>query len=78
MVKHSTECPKSGRWYVEKECREFSTDGTWIGANIAHLYGTKDDDAIAAIQAAERKAEVMASLTGMEEEQADWESDLEE
>ena len=56
-----------------KECREFSTDGTGMGARIAHLYGTKDDHVIEKIQEAEHRAEVLANLTGMDEEQRDWE-----
>lgn len=52
-----------------------STDGTWMGAEIAALYGTDDDNEIRAMQERERRSEIQANLTGMTEEQADWDSD---
>lgn len=71
---HDGRCERSGRWYKLKECNEFSTDGTGMGAIVAHLYRTKSDREIAEIQRQERLRERDAALTGMAEEQADWES----
>ena len=73
-VTHDGSCVRSGRWYKEKACNEFSTDGTAVGATIAHLYGTSDEEEILRIQEAERLRERDEVLTGMDEEQADWES----
>jgi hypothetical protein len=73
FVKHDASCPRSGKWYVHKDCREFSTDGTALGADIAHLYGVADESLIEELQELERIRERDAALTGMEEEQADWE-----
>ena len=70
---HGSHCERSGIWYKRKECRAFSTDGTGMGARVAHLYGTNDDSVIEKIQEAERRAEIQAKLTGMDEEQRDWE-----
>jgi hypothetical protein len=66
---HDANCPRSGRWYVAKECREFSTDGTAMGALIAHTMGTTDEVEIG------HRPVVAPSLTGMTEEQADWDND---
>jgi hypothetical protein len=60
-------------------CRKWSTDGTRLGADIAHTMRTADETEIAAgdqdrldegigIGAARR------ALTGMAEEQADWDA----
>lgn len=73
-MKHGDQCERSGKWYRRRECREFSTDGTAMGAAIAHLYGTDDGDTIEMIQEAECKWEQQKNLTGMEEEQAEWEA----
>ena len=43
-MKHDEDCVRSGKWYREKECREFSTDGTEMGALIAHQMGTTDEE----------------------------------
>lgn len=51
-----------------------STDGTWLGAEIAALYGTDDDDEIREIQRQQYEDEKQSHLTGMTEEQADWEA----
>jgi len=72
-MNHGSQCERSGKWYLSRECREFSTDGTAMGAIIAHLYGTDDENTIEMIQEAERRWEVQKNLTGMKEEQADWE-----
>jgi hypothetical protein len=74
-VKHDENCPRAGRWFKLPECRDFSTDGTVIGAHIAHSYGTTDEREIEHLQAEERLRGRDRVLTGMEEEQADWEAD---
>jgi hypothetical protein len=74
---HDSKCPKSGKWYVSKECREFSTDGTGMGALIAHTFGTTDEAEIEEIGRQQNLRERQANLTGMTEEQADWESCIE-
>jgi hypothetical protein len=70
---HNEECPRSGKWYKFQECREFSTDGTSMGAFIAHSFGTTDEDEIVRIGEEEEREERQQALTGMDEEQADWE-----
>lgn len=75
-MKHDERCPRSGKWYKDKECREFSTDGTAMGALIAHQMGTTSEEEIKALEAAENRNASRQALTGMEEEQADWESDV--
>lgn len=55
-------------------CRRFSTDGTRLGSQIAHEMGTTDEDAIARMGEDTITGAARASLTGMPEEQADWES----
>ena len=74
-MKHDEDCVRSGKWYREKECREFSTDGTEMGALIAHQMGTTDEEEIKAMVAAENRNAARQGLTGMKEEQADWEAD---
>lgn len=75
-VKHDENCARSGKWYREKECREFSTDGTAMGALIAHQMGTTDEEEIKATVAAENRNAGRQALTGMAEEQADWEEEV--
>jgi hypothetical protein len=58
---------------VAKECREFSTDGTAMGALIAHTMGTMDEVEI--IEVSRHNPDLDVSLTGMAEEQADWDGD---
>lgn len=70
---HNEDCPRKGKWYDSKECREFSTDGTSMGALIAHQMGTMDEEEIKAIVDEESRNARDQPLTGMEEEQADWE-----
>ena len=72
---HDEKCERSGKWYKLQECREFSTDGTVMGALIAHQMGTTSESEIQALVAAENRNAARQSLTGMEEEQADWEED---
>jgi hypothetical protein len=75
-VKHDESCPRSGRWYVKKECNAFSTDGTGMGALIAHSFGTTDEAEIMRRHAsADVAPERDNPLTGMAEEQADWDAD---
>jgi hypothetical protein len=72
---HDEDCPRKGKWFINPECRAFSTDGTALGADIAHTFGTTDEEAIKAeVDNDELNAQKQV-LTGMEEEQADWESD---
>lgn len=59
-------------WPRGEPCWKFSTDGTRLGAEIAHQMGTADEDAIAARGISDLKNE--GHLTGMGEEQADWEA----
>ena len=72
-MKHNEDCPKSGKWYQRKECREFSTDGTALGADIAHTMGTADEKEIKQRGADDFSDE--KHLTGMDAEQADWDSE---
>lgn len=65
---HSPSC----RWPDGEPCRQFSTDGTRLGAVIAHQMGTTSEAGITQQAFAERQAR----LTGMPEEQADWEEGL--
>ncbi len=75
---HGSHCERAGIWYVRKECREFSTDGSGLGARIAHLYGTTCSKTIDMIQEAEMRADKFKHLTGMEEEQKEWEEGLDD
>jgi hypothetical protein len=74
-MKHDDNCPKKNGWYVNPECAAFSTDGTRLGAHIAHTMGTTSEEAI--IYKALTNTDVAPDrdfpLTGMPEEQADWE-----
>ena len=72
---HNEDCARSGKWYRAKECREFSTDGTAMGAIIAHQFGTCDENEIQRQSEEEVRNLNKRSLTGMAEEQADWEAD---
>lgn len=74
-MRHDEDCARSGKWYKAKECREFSTDGTAMGAVIAHTFGTTDEEEIQRIGDERDWSERRAALTGMKEEQADWEAD---
>lgn len=76
-MKHGEDCPRSGKWYRSKECREFSTDGTAMGALIAHQMGTMDEAEIAGMVAEGNRNVHLKGLhlTGMPEEQSDWDAD---
>lgn len=71
MEKHGPRC----KWPQGEPCREFSTDGTRLGAQIAHTMGTTDEDEIANTVETTITGAGRAGLTGMDEEQADWEED---
>lgn len=55
-----------------------STDGTRLGAEIAAVMGTDDEEVIRALAVGSSKEYTNARLTGMDEEQADWEAGLED
>lgn len=74
-MKHDESCARSGKWYRAKECREFSTDGTALGATIAHHAGTMDEDEIQRQGEEHLREMATRGLTGMDAEQADWEED---
>lgn len=65
MLEHDPSC----RYPVGPPCRRFSTDGTRLGAAIAHTMGTTSEE------------EIIDNGTGLpfesdiEAEQRDWESD---
>lgn len=69
-MEHNDSCERVGKWFKLAECREFSTDGTALGADIAHTMGTMDEDEIVNTPI-ERDQE----LTGMDEEQAEWDAE---
>jgi len=50
-----------------------STDGTRLGADIAKAMGTDDEETILLESANSHREYVISKLTGMTEEQADWE-----
>lgn len=66
--KHAPDC----RWPKGFPCLRFSTDGTLAGAEIAHTMGTTSEEEII------RRGFEREPLTGMDEEQADWEETGEE
>lgn len=55
---------------VGAPCTRFSTDGTALGAAIAHQMGTTDEEEI--IEIGRTSLDAKKHLTGMDEEQADW------
>lgn len=61
-------------WPEGRPCLRFSTDGTLMGAQIAHTMGTDDEEAIRAEAENDARNAAKQGLTGMDEEQADWES----
>ena len=61
------------KWPNGEPCRRFSTDGTRTGADIAHTMGTTSETAITAMGISDLHNS--KHLTGMREEQADWEGD---
>jgi hypothetical protein len=54
-------------------CIEFSTDGSLAGARIAHHFGTTDEEEIKATNRIGTIEDNARALTGMTEEQAEWE-----
>lgn len=67
-MRHGEDCPRKGGWYVNPECHAFSMDGTALGADVAHLYGTMDDGEIRAIQLNEELNSRLQRMTGMQAE----------
>lgn len=63
---HGDQCVRP----LRGKCLKFSTDGTRLGADIAHEFGTTDEKEIAYRTPPESEREF--PLTGMPEEQADW------
>lgn len=55
-----------------------STDGTALGADIAETMGTDDDNEIIREGVRNHREYVLGELTGMDEEQRDWEGDEED
>lgn len=55
---------------TEIPCREFSTDGTHLGAKIAHTFGTTDEEEIAGMS-----GNLCVIESDIAVEQTDWESD---
>lgn len=62
-IEHGERCAEC--WC--RRCRAFSTDGTRLGQIIAHTQGTTSE--------LTHREQIILDLTGMPEEQADWESD---
>jgi hypothetical protein len=63
---HSPDC----RWPLGSPCRTYSTEGTALGAVIAHTMGTTSEEEIT------RRYDVLERfVSDIEAEQADWESD---
>lgn len=52
-----------------------STDGTEMGADIADLFGTDDEEEIIRIGVESHRQMLQDNLTGMSEEQDDWDAD---
>lgn len=56
------------------ECKQFSTDGTRLGTDIAHQFGTTDEREIAHTDSIGTMAyHQRHSMTGMSAEQREWE-----
>jgi len=71
-MKHDENCPKP----LRGECLKFSTDGTRLGADIAHTMGTDSEQDILALAERDTFDVARSKLTGMDAEQEDWESDF--
>lgn len=71
MAKAYPECSEDCRWPFGQGCLSFSTDGTRLGAQIAHSMGTTDERAIVDMAKGEFFTDIAA-------EQADWEQGLNE
>ena len=63
MPEHSASC----KYPNGQPCRQFSTDGTLMGAHIAHTMGTTDEDEIA------KMPNILPFESFVDEEQRDWE-----
>lgn len=74
-MNHDELCEKKNGWYVNPECADFSTDGTRLGAHIAHQMGTMSEEAIIYQALTDNERMKQEALTGMDEEQADWEEE---
>jgi hypothetical protein len=68
---HGPYCPEP----YTGECLRFSTDGSRLGADIAHTFGTTNEQEIIETESIGTVADNARHLTGMDEEQAEWESD---
>jgi hypothetical protein len=69
VIEHTTHDDSCAHCWC-RPCRAFSTDGTRLGQAIAHTMGTTDENAITR----RGRDEQLAHLTGMTDEQAEWES----
>jgi hypothetical protein len=67
---HDPDC----KWPFGEPCRKFSTDGTRLGADIAHAMGTTSEAIIAAGRAPNDDTPP-PFVSDVDEEQADWEAD---
>ncbi len=69
-VKHGPHC----KIPYNRECQKFSTDGTRLGADIAHQFGTTSEREIMETESIGTLAWTRDNcMTGMDEEQQDWE-----
>jgi hypothetical protein len=62
------------KWPAGPPCRSFSTDGTRLGADIAHTMGTTSE-ALIAQGKAPNDDQPPVFISDVEAEQADWEAD---
>lgn len=76
--KQITEHEEGCTWPRGKACLLFSTDGTRLGAEIAHQMGTTSEQEILQRGREEVREENERRLTGMTEEQADWEEGIDD
>jgi hypothetical protein len=73
MERHDPECDWDNGGYP---CLQFSTDGTTLGAEIAHSMGTTSEREILAMRGGNPGIDITyGEMTGMPEEQADWEEE---
>lgn len=70
---HSDRCA----WPHGLPCLNFSTDGTRLGAEIAHAMNLNREESIEALVRWQDERDKRERLTGMPEEQADWDKDCE-
>lgn len=69
MKAHGTWCKEP----YKGDCVLFSTDGTRLGADIAHQFGTMDEEEIKATNRIGTLEDNTDKLTGMTAEQREWE-----